>query len=63
MAESPAALAAEPASSPSFVLSQTTVAGAGATSTSVSFVLDGTLSQAATVGDSTSPTFKLESGF
>jgi uncharacterized repeat protein (TIGR01451 family) len=47
----------------SFILAQKTVGGAGAMSTSSTFVLDGTLSQEATVGEATSATFVLQSGF
>lgn len=54
---------ADVASSTSYVLSQATQGGAGTTSTSTDFILDGTMSQEATVGESTSATFLLQSGF
>ncbi|MCB1058462.1 MAG: hypothetical protein KDD11_23410, partial [Acidobacteria bacterium] len=54
---------AQVSTSGSYVLSQATGGGAGASSTSSSYVLDGTLSQESTVGRATSTDFVLESGF
>ena len=54
---------AQPSTSTSFVLSQTTVGGAGTSATSASFVLDGTLAQPAPVGTSSSTSYVFQSGF
>lgn len=56
-------VAAERPASTSFVLSQSTVNSAGANAVSSSFVLDGSTSQEATVGEAASASFVLQSGF
>lgn len=50
-------------SSPSFVLAQSTDGGAGGNAQSPSFVLDGTLAQSSVVGEASSASFLLQSGF
>ena len=58
----PGAVAQTP-SSTSFVLGQSTVSAAGVSAASTSFVLDGSAAQPATVGETTSATYVLQSGF
>ncbi|MDH3628425.1 MAG: hypothetical protein OEV00_14665 [Acidobacteriota bacterium] len=54
---------AEVASSPSYVLQQTAVDGAGTESSSGSYVMNGAAVQKATIGTSASPAYVLQSGF
>ncbi|MEM8962280.1 MAG: SdrD B-like domain-containing protein [Acidobacteriota bacterium] len=54
---------AETPTSTSFVLSQATTNSGGETATSTSFVLDGSVAQNATVGEASSTSFVIQSGF
>lgn len=62
LAFAPAAGAQAPASS-SFVLTQATVGGAGETSVSASYVLDGTLGQESPAGEASSASYRAQIGF
>ena len=57
------AAGAQGPSSSSFVLSQTTVGGAGETSVSASYMLDGTLGQESPAGEASSATYRVQIGF
>jgi len=54
---------AEVASSPGFVIQQSTLSIAGEPASSTSFVISASMAQPATIGTSSSPTYLLQSGF